>query len=102
MKKRLHYGTQRFTVKSYKDLYPLLGKGWHWRGLNEAGDFCYVMLTTIEFYLHRKKPLKEFFPPSYAVPSSIRDTGYGLTFTFVRGDGTPSEFGTSTAIFCDN
>ena len=101
VKKRMYYGIERYTIRSYTDLYSLLGKGWHWRGLNEAGDFCYVVLSTVEFYIHRKRPLKEFFPPSYKVSSAFRDTGYCLVFLFVRGDGTPSEFGTNTAIFCD-
>ena len=99
IKKRKHYGQQRYTIKSYKDLDPLLGSNWHWRGLNEAGDFCYVMLPTLEFWLKHKKPLKEFLPPTHEVRSSTRDLGFSLMFTFVRGDGISSQFGTNTDIF---
>lgn len=98
-KKRVYYKQQRYSIKSYKDLDPLLGSGWHWRGLNEAGDFCFVILTTLEYYIKHKKPLKEFFPPTSKVHSATRDLGYTLVLTFVRGDGTPSQFGTSKDIF---
>ena len=44
----------RYTIQEYKALDSILGKGWHWRGLNQAGDFCYVILDSIEYYLLKK------------------------------------------------
>ena len=96
IEKRVHRGTTKLTIKTYKDLDPLLEKDWHWRGLNEAGDFCYVLLHTVEFYIYHKRSLKEFFPSMTTIE---RDLGYGLIFSFVRGDGVPSQFGTDHNIF---
>ena len=55
--KRQSRGVEHYTVEAYHDLDGILGCNWHYRGLNSAGDFCYVMLETIEFYLYRKRPL---------------------------------------------
>ena len=46
----------------YQDLNHLLGVDWHFRGINENGDFCYVILDTLELYLYRRRPIKEFMP----------------------------------------
>ena len=99
VKKRVYFGKQRYSLVSYNDLDSLLGAGWHWRGLNEADDFCYVILDTLEFYIYHRKPLTEFFPLSYDYSSIMCDLGYCLVFTFIRGDGTASQFGTDKAIF---
>ena len=99
MEKRVCRGIRRYTIRAYSDIDSLLDKGWHWRGLNEAGDYCYVILDSVEFYLYRKRPLQEFFPSSPSCYSCDRDQGYGLVFTFVRGDGLASDFGRNQEIF---
>ena len=99
MEKRVCCGIRRYTIRAYSDIDSLLDKGWHWRGLNEAGDYCYVILDSVEFYLYRKRPLQEFFPSSPSCYSCDRDQGYGLVFTFVRGDGLASDFGRNQEIF---
>ena len=60
VKKVFTHGTQRYTISTYKDLNQLLGVDWHVRGLNENGDFCYVILNTLVYYLYRRRPLKEY------------------------------------------
>lgn len=100
----------RYTIKDYSDLNRFLGKGWwHWSGLNPVGDFCYVLLDSIEFYLLKKRPLQEYFPRQSQADADAADAtvttrrsrplGYSLIFKFVRGDGTPSEFGKNSNIF---
>ena len=48
-KKRVVRGIDHFTITKYQDLDKLLGKNWHYRGINVNGDFCFVMLNTVEF-----------------------------------------------------
>ena len=45
-KKRFVKGVQRYSISSYQDLNTLLGAGWHYRGININGDFCYIILNT--------------------------------------------------------
>lgn len=93
-------GKQVYTITDYRDLDALLGRNWHFRGINAAGDFCYVILNTVEFYLYRRCPLTEYFPDSTgAITKHERDQAYALMFTFIRGDGTRDQFGTDPAIF---
>lgn len=56
---RFYRGTQRYKIMNYKDLNPLLGPNWHYRGLNCNGDFCFVILNTVEYYLFKRDPLSE-------------------------------------------
>ena len=89
-------GVQRYKITKYADLNPLLGQNWHLHGINSNGDFCYVILSTLEYYLHKCEPLKEYFPSASGSENFIlkpRDLGDMLTFIFVRGDGTREEFG---------
>uniref|UniRef100_A0A1X7SIF6 Tudor-knot domain-containing protein n=1 Tax=Amphimedon queenslandica TaxID=400682 RepID=A0A1X7SIF6_AMPQE len=87
---------KKYAIRAYSDIDSLMENGWHWRGLNESGDYCYVILDSVEFYLYCKKPLKQYYPDgSYC----NRDQGYGLVFTFVRGDGIATDFGTNPDIF---
>ena len=97
-----HYrGVQRYKITKYADLNPLLGNNWHFRGINPNGDFCYVILSTLEYYLHKREPLKEYFPSNGSKDFILkpRDLGYMLVFIFVRGDGTREEFGNNSDIF---
>ena len=58
---RLFHGHEIYTIKSYGDLKPLLGNRWYIRALNEHLDFCYVNLDTVQFHLHTRQPLEEFY-----------------------------------------
>ena len=40
-------GVQHYTIKCYQDLNPILGKNWHFRGLNVNADYGYVVLETV-------------------------------------------------------
>ena len=98
---RYYRGVQRYKMAKYADLNPLLRQNWHFRGINPNGDFCYVILSTLEYYLHKREPLNEYFPSdlSNEFIFKSRDLGYMLVFIFVRGDGTREEFGNNSDIF---
>ena len=85
---------KRYKITKYQDLIHLLGISWHFRGLNQNGDFCYVILST-EFYLYKRRPLKEYTPDKTLTTRSI---GYMLVLCFVKGNGTPFQFGTNKDI----
>ena len=78
IKKRGHV----YGIKKYSSLAPLLGDQWHLRVLNKQYDFCYVMLETVQFYLHQREPILDPIDPTRSV-----DGGFLLVFKFVRGDG---------------
>ena len=44
-------GIEHYSVSNYSDLDDLLGKNWHIRGLNKAGDHAYAILDSIDFYI---------------------------------------------------
>lgn len=98
-------GVQHYTIKHYHDLNPLLGKNWHFRGLNVNADYGYVLLETVDFYLRKCRPLEEYMPSqeqydeSPSTCMSLVDTGHHLTFSFVCGYGSRSTFGKDKKIF---
>jgi hypothetical protein len=103
VQKRCFRGIQRYSINQYRDLNEILGDSWHFRGLNTNGDFCYVLLNTIEFYLYHRRRLTEYVPSQSPTASQAirqyREVGDGLIFLFVKGDGTPDKFGTDVNIF---
>ena len=93
-------GVEHRSIGSYSDLDGILGKGWHNRGLNDSGDFCYAIENTIDFYLHKKRRLMQYIPADDGTPSRVPiATGYVLVFKFIRGDGIRSQFGKLDNIF---
>ena len=83
---------RRYTIVSYADLDDLFGQQWHLRVVNTIGDFSYIVLKTVVFYLVKSKPILKYkakkedngtlkFIPVYVEqPTSV-------VFSFVRGDG---------------
>ena len=57
-------GNVHYSISSYADLDSILGKNWHLRGFNRAGDCCYPILETIRFYIRQRRPLVEYIPLS--------------------------------------
>lgn len=95
-------GVQHYKIHYYHDLNPLLGKNWHYRGLNANGDYGYVILETVDFYLRKCKPLQEYIPGEQDDEPprvSLVNTGHQLTFTFVCGYGSRTTFGKDKDIF---
>ena len=92
-KKRFVKGVQRYSISSYQDLNTL-------RGININGDFCYIILNTVEFYLYHRRSVKEYVPTEdLKVKECHRDAGDMLVFCFVKGDGTPDQFGIKNDVF---
>ena len=90
----------RYKITRYSDLNELLGKGWHFRGLNSIGDYCFVVPDTVEYYLCNRRPIVHFIPDSNGSPMKVcTPQGFMLHFTFVRGNGTSSDFGKNETIF---
>lgn len=87
-------------IQRYKELNPVLGPNWHYRGINAMGDYSYVILDSVEYYLYRRRGIVHYIPDGDNKPlKAVTPCGYMLSFKFVRGDGTPSDFGTNTNIF---
>ena len=80
------HGNEVYGIDSYSALTPFLGEKWHIRILSKENDFCYSILATVEYHLHRRKPIIDSFEPLVAI-----DGGYSLIFRFVRGDGVNSD-----------
>lgn len=76
-----------YTITKYESLAHILGQGWHLRALNKEKDFSYVILDTVEFYLHRRSSVEDAIDPERSV-----DGGYVLVFEFTRGDGEESDW----------
>ena len=58
----------KHRIYQYSDLDDILGKGWHFRGLNSAGDFSFIVPKTTEYYLRLRRPLCHFIPDDNGVP----------------------------------
>ena len=104
--KRVVNGNQHYQLRSYQDLDALLGPNWHYRRVNKHGDYAFVILTSVDYYIYKRKTLTEYFPSTQStdgiVPTLERlDTGFGLRFSFVRGYGNSSTFGKDKHIFKD-
>lgn len=87
-------GVTHYSISSYSDLIPILGKNWQLRGINEAGDCCYVILETVRFYLRRRRLQVEYIPDLASEHGTRRiekEQGYLLVFMFIRGDGLYSD-----------
>ena len=52
--KRVVHGSQHYQLANYHDLYRLLGPNWRYREINEQGDYGYVILDTVEFYISKR------------------------------------------------
>lgn len=61
--------TGHFRLTSYQDFKPILGEDWFYRVFNAGGDFCAVVLHTLDFYLREREPLHEYASLN---PSSFR------------------------------
>lgn len=98
--KQYYRGTHHYRIAQYCDLDDILGQNWHYRGVNNAGDFCYTILETVEYYLYHRRPLIHFIANEHGQPiQTSTPRGYMLIFKFVRGDGTKLEFGKNKEIF---
>ena len=92
--KRDTKGTREiYSVTSLTKLDDLLGERWYIRGINMAGDFCYVEPDTVRFYLKKLKRRRDF---QMQDDGTLVECGFGgmsqLVFQFVRSEGTFREW----------
>ena len=93
-------GNQHYKINHYRDLNHLLGRNWHFRAINANGDYGYVVMETVSFYIRRNRPLTEYtLVDDSFVAKSILPTGYSLTFSFVYNYGSKDTFGKDNTIF---
>ena len=45
-----------YRIREYYELNELLGTKWHYRGLNSAGDYSYLICSTVKYNLYRRSP----------------------------------------------
>ena len=87
-------GVVRYGISACEDLDEFFGKNWHVRGLNEAGDFNYIIVNTVQFWLYQRRPLVEYVPEPSASRNMVKiETLLGsmLVFSFVCGRGVFTE-----------
>ena len=94
----------RYKLRCYKDLDPLLDQNWHYRGANENSDCAFVILWSVEYYIHKQRKIIDYHPPQSSEMCSIptlyiEDAGYALKFCFTQGYGNRPKFGTEKDIF---
>ena len=91
---------QNFKIRKYSDLDQLLEKGWYLRGLtcNTNGNYCYVILSTVDYSLQKLRPLVEFIPVRQE-DKFASTVNSGEHLNFVMNYGTASTFGKEKTIF---
>ena len=85
-------GREVHCVDDNSHLCDLLGSKWFERIQNVNGDFCYVIPVTVRFWLHEKKPVREFVYVGDTLVESHTESDLEVIFTFVRGDGVKAEY----------
>ena len=93
---------QHYKLKNYANPNYILGKNWHFRGLNANGDYGYVVLETIDFCIQKCRTLTKYMPSQLKggdIVLAKTDAGHSLMFSFVCNYGTPDTFGRDKKIF---
>ena len=93
-------GVQHYKIQHYKDLNGLLGNNWHFQAISSNGNYGYVELSTVNFYIHKRRPTIQYMlNKESALVSEPINTGYCLTFSFVYNYGTIATFGKDKTVF---
>ena len=88
-----HCKRKIYTLANLSKLDDLLGERWHIRGLNTAGDFCYIIHNSVRFYLKNSKGKIDYqLCSDGTLVKKYFGKGYYLVFSFVRGDGVSSQW----------
>ena len=49
-------------IRRYEELNPVLGPNWHFRGINTVGDYSYIILDSVEYYLYQRRGIAHYIP----------------------------------------
>ena len=83
---------QLYTMPNLSILDDILGHGWYVRGINTAGDFCFVTPGTVMFHLkHNKCKVDYQMQANGHLRKNLFGEGYQLIFQFVRDATCPVE-----------
>ncbi|PFX28937.1 hypothetical protein AWC38_SpisGene6305 [Stylophora pistillata] len=85
-------GWEVHCIDDNSHLCDLLDSKWFERIQNENGDFCYVIPVTVRFWLHERKPVREFVYVGDTLVESHTESDLQVIFTFVHGDGVKAEY----------
>lgn len=78
-----------YGLSSLSKLDDLLGERWYLRGLNSAGDFCYVEPGTVKYYMKSQNKKTDFqLQDDGTMKTQYFGIRHQLVFQFVRSDGT--------------
>ena len=82
-----------YTLAALSNLTDLLGPRWYIRGINEAGDFCYVQPETVKLQLRSCRGKCDYqLLDSGRLEKCLFGKTDQLVFRFVRGDGTLAQW----------
>ena len=82
-----------YGLSSLSKLDDLLGERWYMRGLNSAGDFCYIEPSTVKFYLkHQRQKIDFQLQDDGTMKTQYFGIRHQLVFKFVRSDGTLAQW----------
>ena len=82
-----------YTLLNLSKFDDILGERWYIRGLNMAGDFCYVMHNTVRFYLKCNGGKIDYqLLNDGSIIKQYFGKGYHLVFSFVREDGVCAQW----------
>ena len=84
---------QVYTVSHMTKFDNLLGDRWYIRGLNAAGDFCFVTPGSVKLYLRETKRRIDYqLQSDGTMLKNYFGKGYCLVFSFIRSDGTSAQW----------
>lgn len=82
-----------YQLSGLTKLDDLLGKRWYIRGINAAGDFCYIQPDSVKYYLKQCRRRTEFqMQPDGSLRKCVHGGRCQLVFQFVRNDGVLSQW----------
>ena len=85
-------GTRQYTITKFSAFDDIFGSRWFIRGLNAAGDFCYIKPKTVKFRFKQKTHRIDYqLKDDGTLVKQFIGEGHTLIFEFVRGDGTHSQ-----------
>ncbi|XP_060062912.1 uncharacterized protein LOC132543427 [Ylistrum balloti] len=84
---KVTHGKHVYCIRNRHALEKFLGVSWDFRIINQQGDNFYVITDTVRFWVHERKPMKEYILyPDYAEETYL-NRGMTFCFAFVVSPG---------------